>query len=101
MSEIYLTPAAIGYLTEFILAAAIALYLASRLRRTRFLAQTVLLVCFFATTALFILLLLGDGALSPSQRLSAVFLENIAAGLCLVFLLQFAYHFPRLASRKS
>ena len=101
MPVIYLTPAAIGYLTEFILVTLIALYLASRLRHTLLRTQTAWLVCFFAATALLIFLLLGDVALPPSQRVYAVFLENIAVGLCLVFLLQFAYNFPSLDPHKK
>lgn len=101
MPDIYLTPAAIGYFTEFILSALITLYLAIRLRRTHFVRQTALLTCFFVATTLLVFLLWCDVALAPSQRLPAVFLENVAAGLCLIFLLQFAYHFPSLDSRKK
>ncbi len=101
MPVIYLTPAAIGYLTQFILAAAITLYLAGRLRRTARQMQTALLTGFFAAVTLFILLLFFDVALLPDQRLYAVFLQTIAAGLCLIFLLQFAYHFPRPDPRKK
>ena len=99
--SVYLTSSAIGYLTELILATAITFYLAGRLRRTSFRTQTALLVCFFAATTFLILLLLGDVALAPSLRVYADFLENIAVGLCLDFLLQFAYHFPRLDARKK
>ena len=98
---IYLTPAAIGYLTQFILAAAITLYLALRLPRSTQQTQTTLLAAFFAATTVFILLLFYDVALPPSQRLPAVYLQNTVTGVILIFLLQFAYHFPRLDPRKK
>ena len=63
---LYFTPAAIGYLTQFILAAAITLYLINRLRHTTRRMPTALLAGFFVATALFILLLFLDVALPLS-----------------------------------
>ncbi|OGO36974.1 MAG: hypothetical protein A2Z03_04405 [Chloroflexi bacterium RBG_16_56_8] len=98
---IYLTPAAIGYLTQFILAAAITLYLARRLPRSTQQTQTALLAAFFAATTVYVLLLFYDVALPPTQRLPAVYLLNPVIGFILIFLLQFAYHFPRLDPREK
>ncbi|MBI4790496.1 MAG: HAMP domain-containing protein [Chloroflexi bacterium] len=98
---LYLTPAAIGYLTQFILAAAITLYLARRLPRATQRTQTTLLAAFFAATTVFVLLLFYDVALPPTQRLPAVYLLNTVVGVILIFLLQFAYHFRRLDPREK
>ncbi len=97
----YLTPAAIGYLTELILAGVITLYLATRLRHASSPTQMRLLVAFLGTTTLFIFLLFCDVALVPSQRLPAVFLQNSVVALCLLLLLQFAYSFPSFDPRKK
>ena len=93
MSSIYLTPASISYLTQFILSLAITVFLAHRLQNRT--TQLVLLTCFFVGATIFIGLMFLDAALSPFPRLFAVYAENTVLALALVFLLQFAYHFPR------
>lgn len=92
-SILQLTPASISYLAQLILSLGITLFLASRLRRgTR---QLALLTCFFAGATAFIGLMFLDAALSPYHRLLAVYAQNTVLALALVFLLAFAYHFPR------
>ncbi|MGD2206411.1 MAG: HAMP domain-containing sensor histidine kinase [Anaerolineae bacterium] len=98
MASLYLTPASISYLTQFILALAIFVFLARRVgdRNT----QLVLLTSFFAAATIFMGLLFLDAALSPFPRLLAVYAENSVLALALVFLLQFAYRFPRSCARR-
>jgi signal transduction histidine kinase/DNA-binding NarL/FixJ family response regulator len=95
MQPWYLTPASIGYQTQFILSLAITVYLVRRLLllKTRN-AQTALLTGFFVGITLFIGLLFLDAVALPTQRLYFVYLENTALAGALVFLLQFAYRFP-------
>ncbi len=93
MSEIFLTPASIGYLTQIILSSAITIILIRRLKfRT---AQAVYLTGFFGMTTFFIGLLFLDAVLPPHLRLRAVYMENTALALTLLFLIQFAYRFPQ------
>ena len=100
MPSIYLTPASIGYLTQIILSLLITAYLAQRLRRRgNRSAQAVMLVGFFVSISGFIGLLFLEAALLPALRLVIVYLENATLAISLVFLLQFAYHFPELPSR--
>jgi PAS domain S-box-containing protein len=99
MSLIYLTPASISYLTQFILSLAITVFLLRRLRNRT--TQLVLLTAFFAAVTGFIGLMFLDAALWPFPRLLAVYAENTVLALALVFLLQFAYRFPRLYARRK
>ena len=97
MQTFYLTPASIGYLTQFILSLVITLYLIYRFGRNKTRStQTLLLTGFFCAITLFIGLLFGDTALLPTLRLYAVYLENTILGIALVLLIQFAYRFPTL-----
>ena len=94
MFSIYLTPASISFLTQFTLSLAITVFLALRLRNRT--PQLVLLTCFFAGATTFIGLMFLDAALPPYPRLLwAVYAENTVLALMLVFLIQFAYRFPR------
>jgi signal transduction histidine kinase len=93
MLDLYLTPASISFLTQFILALAISVFLASRLRQGG--RPLALLTAFFASVTLFIGLLFLDAALSPFPRLLAVYAENTILALALVLLIQFAYRFPQ------
>ncbi|MFZ5911806.1 MAG: diguanylate cyclase [Chloroflexota bacterium] len=99
MSFLYLTPASISYLTQFILSLAITVFLARRLRSKN--KQLLLLTSFFTGATLFMGLLFLDATLSPFLRLLAVYAQNTALALALVFLLQFAYHFPRPYARRK
>ncbi len=95
MPNLYLTPASIGYLSQFILSLAISTYLLLRFRMKESLTvQTGLLTAFFVTVTLFLGLLFLDTALLPTPRLVFVYLENTVLALALVFLLQFAFRFP-------
>ena len=95
MLPIYLTPASIGYLTQFILSLSITVYLLQRLilYKDRSI-QTGLLTSFFAVVTLFVGLLFLDAAALPTPRLYFVYIENTTLGIALVLLLQFAYRFP-------
>ncbi|MBN1483803.1 MAG: response regulator [Chloroflexia bacterium] len=98
---LYLTPTAIGYLTQFILAGLIGGYFALLLRRRPYPRHIAWLAGFFAALAAFIAALLLESALLPTYRLQAVFLQNALLGAAVTCLLQFAYHFPEpLASRR-
>jgi signal transduction histidine kinase len=105
MPHIYLTPAAVGYLTQFILALTITGYFTYRAlvtrRRDDRPAHLPLLAGFFACVATIVLLFFLDAALPPSPRLSAVYLENTVVGLFLTLLTQFAYRFPRLYPQRK
>ncbi|MBU0492576.1 MAG: response regulator [Chloroflexi bacterium] len=100
--ELYLTPAAIGYLAQLILALLITGYLAyhAAAHRRRG-ASTLLLIGVFAAVVGVVLLFFLDAALPPSQRLYAVYLENTVIGLLLTLLTQFAYRFPRLYPQRK
>ncbi len=97
MSSFYLTPASISYLNQFLLTASITVYLAARVfvwknqARTK---PTILLISFFASVSALSALLFFEASLLPAQQLKIVYLENMVLGIILIFLLQFAYHFP-------
>ena len=99
MPFIYLTPASISFLTQFILSLAITVFLARRRENRN--ANLFLLTGFFAAVTIFIGLMFLDAALSPYPRLFAVYAENTALALGLVFLIQFAYRFPRQYSSRK
>ena len=92
--NLFLTPASTSFLTQFVLALAISLFLIGRLwkQRTRPLG---LLTGFFVLATLFIGLMFLDAAFSPADRLLVVYAENTVLALALVFLIQFAYGFPQ------
>jgi len=101
---VYLTPAAVGYLTQIILISAIVGFFAYHTLRRRHLdgaAHAGLLTAFFAVTAAFVLELFFEAASPPARRLQVVYLENATTGLILILLLQFAYHFPDLLSQRK
>jgi hypothetical protein len=93
MSSIYVTPAAIGYLTQFILSSVITAYFLSRFRNRN--AQLLLLTIFFCLITIFIGLLFWDAVLLPFPRLLIVYAENTILALAFIFLIQFAYQFPK------
>ncbi|MDD2922487.1 MAG: hypothetical protein PHQ36_09380, partial [Anaerolineales bacterium] len=98
----FLTPAAIGYLIQFILSLAITAYLIQHIisRKDRD-SHLLLLVGFLVAVTLFVGLLFLDASALPSPRLYIVYLENAVLAAALTLLLQFAYHFPTLyPSRK-
>lgn len=98
---VYLTAAAISYLTQFILAALISGYLVLvASRRPDRPPHTTLLAAFFVALTAFIILLFLETASLPTRRLYAVYLQNTVLGIALVLLLQFAYRFPHLPARQ-
>lgn len=94
MSTVFLTPASIAYLTQFILALAITLFLLNRLRSQRT-PSLLLITAFFAPMTIFIGLLIFNASLLPYPRILTVFAENAFLGLALVGLNAFAYNFPQ------
>ncbi len=99
MFNLYLTPASISFLTQFILAAAISVFLIGRLISSP-IPQLALLTGFFTLATVFIGLMFLDVSLLPYPRLIyAVYAENTVLALALVFLIQFAYSFPQRYSR--
>ncbi len=97
MPPSYLTPAALSYLSQFILALLIASYFVVSLLMPRASrpAHKVLLTGFFICIALLTLLLTLDAAFSPTDRLYPLFLQTTVLALGILLLLQFAYRFPR------
>ncbi|MEI7645786.1 MAG: hypothetical protein WCJ55_16050, partial [Chloroflexales bacterium] len=91
--QLFLTPAAVGYLTQFILSALISGYLLFSLRRSVH-QSTLLLSGFFIFLSGLIGALLCESALPPTQRIYAVFVQNPLLGAALICLLQFTYYFP-------
>lgn len=104
MPDLYLTPAAIGYLAQWVLALALTASLFYRLRTAVRHNQDAphlrLVVGIFVAVTVLVSLLFGDAALAPTQRLYAVYLENTAIGVLLILLLQFAYAFPQSYSQR-
>lgn len=100
MSTIYLTPASISYLTQFILSLAITLFLLNRLRSWR--THSLLwLTTFFVLMTAFTGLMVLDAALLPFPRVLPAYAENTVLALMLVAILWFAYQFPeRYPQRK-
>ena len=96
MPTLYLTPAALSYLSQFILALLITGYFIARLlpRRAAWPAHRVLLTAFFACIALLTLLFTLEAALPPSERWYAVILQTPVLFLGILLLQQFAYRFP-------
>jgi hypothetical protein len=93
----YLTPAALSYLSQFILALLIAGYFVARLLTPRASrpAHRVLLTGFFLCIALLTLLFTLDASFSPTDRLYPLFLQTTVLALGILLLLQFAYRFPQ------
>ncbi|RLC76524.1 MAG: hypothetical protein DRJ03_28510, partial [Chloroflexi bacterium] len=99
--QLYLTPVAIGYLTQLILATLISGYFLLLLRQSRRVPHIAWLTGFFVALTAFIATLFLEAALLPTPRLYAVFLQNALLGAALTCLLQFAYHFPvQMAARR-
>lgn len=97
MTSLYLTPASISYLNQFLLALVITIYLGVRFlafKHPRPSGQDWLLVVFFISVTIFSFTLFLDVSLLPAERLPVVYLENTVLGLLLIALLQFAYRFP-------
>lgn len=102
MPNIYLTPASISYLAQFILLLIMVIYLVwNILWGQQGAAQITLFVGFLLSITAFSGLLFLDTTLLPTPRLYAVYLENPVLAIGLVLLFQFIYRFPVLfESRK-
>jgi hypothetical protein len=98
MPLFYLTASSIGYWTQLVLVLVVAGYFASLVwrswRRGERPTQMLLMVCFALSVVCLIVLLFLEVSVHPDWRWHAVFLQNVAVGLSLLFLLQFAYRFP-------
>ncbi|HBY08522.1 MAG TPA: hypothetical protein DEH22_12325, partial [Chloroflexi bacterium] len=100
MFQLFLTPASISYLTQFILSLAITLFLINRLRSRRTRSLFLLTAFFVPMTALTGLMVL-DAALLPFPRVLPAYAENTVLALALVAIIWFAYQFPeRYPQRK-
>ena len=100
--NLYLTPASLSYLTQFIIALLIAGYLVIRFGswRSHQPAHLRLLTAFMTGIALLSLLFLLESALPPDLRLYALYAQNTVLGVALILLLQFAYRFPEPLPRR-
>jgi hypothetical protein len=97
MPELYLTPASISYLTQFLLTLIITIYLGGvHLRRGSPVArrQGLMLFIFFASLTLLTLLFFLEYCLMPSDRMASTWLESAVLAVLLTALIHFAYHFP-------
>jgi len=97
MPTLYLTPASISYLNQFLVAVMITVYLGVRFfvsSQQPPSRQDRLLITFFVMVTAFSFTLFLDVSLLPEQRLIIVFLQNPVVALLLIALIQFAYHFP-------
>ncbi|MGC9357038.1 MAG: response regulator [Anaerolineae bacterium] len=95
---LYLTPAAIGYLTQLILSALISGYFLVALRRQPVAHLRWLSGAFTAITAFIATLFLEAALLPPAPVLIVVFLQIPLLSVAWVCLLQFAYHYPALCT---
>lgn len=97
MFNLYLTPASISYLNQFLLALLNTIYLGRRIikfRKQKPAQQDLLLLVFFNAITLYSLLIFLEVSFLPTARLYVVYLENSVIALLLVALIQFAYAFP-------
>jgi diguanylate cyclase (GGDEF)-like protein/PAS domain S-box-containing protein len=94
-SQLYLTPASISYLNQFLLSLLIAGYFGYRFRnKDIFQGQNLALTVFFLSVTTLSGLLFLESSLLPSQRLYAVYLQSTVLAVVMLSLTQFAYSFP-------
>lgn len=95
--SLYLTPAALGYLTQLILTALISGYFVFLVwRHKNPLSHLRWLTTFFVSLTAFIATLFLEAALAPTPRLYAVFLQVPLLSVSWLCMAQFAYRFPTL-----
>lgn len=97
MPELYLTPASISYLSQFLLALLVAVYLSARIwihKKQPLTHQSGYLVAVMSALSLFLLLMFLESSFLPGPRLYVVAVQNTALALTLLFLIQFAYQTP-------
>lgn len=101
-SPFFLTPASLGYISQFVLSLVIGGYLLWRLKvKANRTTPSILLASFFMLVTVFTGLFFLDMTLLPTPRLYAVYLENAVLGGAIVLLLQFAYRFPAHYSNRK
>lgn len=94
---LYLTPAALSYLTQFILATLISFYFSALARRQAHTPPHLYwLTAFFWGVAAFVAALFLEAALPATPRLPAVFWQIPLLAVSWFCLVQFAYRFPIL-----
>lgn len=100
---IFLTSAAISYLSQSILALVIALYFSYQavIKRGRNPIHARLFIGVYISVTVLCTLFFLDTAFLPTQRLLVVYLQNTAFAILLVFLVQFAYHYPEKKSASA
>jgi signal transduction histidine kinase/DNA-binding NarL/FixJ family response regulator len=101
---LYLTPASVSYLNQFILAFVITAYLVWRFlirKQGSPSAANRWLVFFFITVTILSLALFLEVSLLPTGRLLVVCTLNTILALLLVALIQFAYFFPQPSPRQK
>lgn len=97
MTALYLTPASISYLNQFLLSVLIVTYLGVRVfvfREQQAGTTVKLLIAFFFNVALFSALLFLEASTLRKEHLIFLYPQNAIVGLILLFLLHFAYYFP-------
>ena len=100
--HLYLTPSAISYLTQSILALAITgyfVYRAVKAPQHHRESYQILLLGFFAAITGFSVLLMAEALLPRGDDFYAIFSQTTVVGIGLILLLQFAYRFPTLSPR--
>lgn len=95
--EFYLTPAALSYLTQFLLAALTSIYFLAKVQRQAQRSPHLpWLTAFFIGITAFIAILFLDAALPTTPRFPSVFWQIPILAISWLCLLQFAYRFPIL-----
>ena len=96
MNNLYLTPASISYLSQFILSLLMTAVLADSLfNRKHFKTQGWYHFGFLCCITIFSALLFFETTLLPGHYLIPVYLENPVLAIGLVFLYLFIYRFPK------
>lgn len=95
MFDMYLTPVSLGYFAQIVLELLILVYLLARARRTDRMDYVVLLGFFFS---IFLMsgLFFWQSTLLPPQQGRLTLFEHIPFAFGVIFLLQFAYRYPRV-----
>ncbi|HOU16166.1 MAG TPA: hypothetical protein PKZ84_23935 [Anaerolineae bacterium] len=97
MFSLYLTPAALGYLTQLILTALISGYFVFLVWRHKNPPSHLRwLTTFFVSLTAFIATLFLEAASAPTPRLYAVFLQVPLLSVSWLCMAQFVYRFPTL-----
>jgi signal transduction histidine kinase/DNA-binding NarL/FixJ family response regulator len=101
---IYLTPASLSYLNQFILAFVITAYLGWRFflkKGQDHSATDGWLVFFFIAVTVLLLTLFLEASFLPTERLMADYALNTILALLLAALIQFAYFFPKPSEKQK